>query len=305
MASSQRRWSPFAYLLLLPAGLWAIAFIAIPVGLAIATSFWQVQNLSIVQNWTFANYSLIFTTSAYWHPLVNAAEDGLVGAAICVPLSWLLAHYARFRVKRHKTLFLGAIVLALWMGYLMRIIGWRIILGNNGPLNSLLMALSLTKSPVQWLLFDRFAIILVQVHLALPFAFMPAYVAAERVPENLLAAGADLGANRRRQALFVELPLLAHGLILSGVFTFIIIFGDYFAPILVGGPGNEMIGNVAADQVGPALDWPAGAAVGVLMMIVCVIAVVVPALVTRAWIWGRERRRVAEVTDGMQLSGAS
>jgi spermidine/putrescine transport system permease protein len=45
--------------------------------------------------------------------------------------------------------------------------------------------------------------------------------------------------------------------------------GDYIAPTLLGGPGDQMIGKIVADQFGVADNWPLGAAliVPVLIMI--------------------------------------
>jgi spermidine/putrescine transport system permease protein len=174
--------------------------------------------------------------------------------------------------------FFGTVVIALWMGYLLRIFGWRIALGRAGVINTVLMEIGVIDHPFSFLVFSRFAVILAQTHLAMPFAFIPIYSAMERLSPATMQAASDLYASRARSLLHVELPLISAGLITGAMFAFVLAFGDYFAPALVGAPSNVTIGTIAADQFGQAFNWPLGAAIGVVMTVTVLVAIGLPDL---------------------------
>jgi spermidine/putrescine transport system permease protein len=293
-----------------PAAIWALLFVVAPTVIAVCMSLWKIVNYRLVHDWNLGSYGDFIHTPIYHDPLYTSLENGALVAAISISLSIPLAHFIRFHVRRHRLLFFGSVVIALWLGYLLRIFGWRIALGREGIINSLLIDLGLISHPLSFLVFSRFAVILTQTHLAMPFAFIPIYAAMERLPTHLIQAAADLGGNRRRQFLHVELPLIAPGVIAGGTFAFVLAFGDYFAPALVGSPGGVTIGNIAADQFGEAFAWPLGAAIGVVMIATVLIVVAVPgffSLARRLLASARERRderwlRVAPVSGSFMSS---
>jgi spermidine/putrescine transport system permease protein len=274
-------------LLMGPAAAWICLFVLAPTAIAVAMSFWRIADYRLVHQWNLDNYTQFLHTPVYHDPLWTSLENGAIAAVICVALSIPLAHFIRFRIRHHRMFFFSAVVIGLWLGYLLRIFGWRIALGRDGIINGVLQGVGVIHHPIAWLIFSRFAVILVQTHLAMPFAFIPIYAAMERVPDNLMQASADLGATRRRQLVHVELPLISVGAMTGATFAFVLAFGDYFAPTLVGSPSSQTIGNIAADQFGEAFQWPLGAAIGVVMIIVVVLVVLLPATLQRAIVIAR------------------
>lgn len=277
----RHRWLQGA-ILIGPAAVWALAFIVVPTLMAIRMSFWRMENFQLVREWSTDNYKLLLESEIYRDGLVRSLENGFVAAAAAVALSIPLAHFIRFHVHRHRPLFVGAVVVALWLGYLLRVFGWRIIFGTSGVLNSFLMSVGLTDHPLQFLIFSGFAVGVTQTHLAMPFAFIPIFTAMERLPENILSAGADLNASRKQQFFFIELPLISRGIIVGGTFAFILAFGDYFAPTFVGSPsGSGTLGNLAANNFRATINWPMGAAIGVLMMVAILTVLALTELISR------------------------
>jgi spermidine/putrescine transport system permease protein len=88
---------------------------------------------------------------------------------------------------------------------------------------------------------------------------LPLYTVLERLPDSLLEASADLGAGWFSTFRTVVLPLARPGLLAGGLATFSLTMGDYIAPTLLGGPGDQMIGKIVADQFGVSDNWPLGA----------------------------------------------
>ena len=189
----------------------------------------------------------------------------------------------------------------------LRVLAWKIMLGNNGVINSSLMDLGFIQEPLEYLLYSRFAVTLTLVHAWAAFAILPIYVSLEKIDRSLLEAAADLGENRIMTFRRVTLPLSMPGVIAAAVIEFIPTVGDYITPVMVGGPRGIMISQVIANQFGVANNWPLGAALTIIMMITITIIAC-----TFVWLaqWGTVKRRAMEtvvasnestITDGRRF----
>jgi spermidine/putrescine transport system permease protein len=255
--------------------------VLLPAGVTLVTSLWKAVYYDVEPIWNLENYRTVLTDPLYnetlIHTIVVAGIVGLLAAALSIPLAWTIV----FKMRRHRLLALGVVVMSLWIGYLLRIYGWRLFFGSEGVVNGALEGLGLIDEPIRPLLFTDFTVVVGLVHLALPFAFIPIYLAFERLPRELLEAGSDLGANRRRAAMFVVLPIVGNSIVAGITFGFIISFGDYFAPPFLGAPGSSLIGNIAQAQFGSALNRPLGSAIGVVMVVVIALVLILPQLAVR------------------------
>ncbi len=278
----RHRWLQ-ALLLFGPAAIWAAAFIVFPVVEAVKMSLSQIQYYHLVHDWTLKNFETFFSNPLYTDALVRSAVRGIIVAVAAVAISLPLAHFISFRVKKHQFVWFAGVVVALWLGYLLRIVGWRILLGNDGVLNGLLTSVGILDHPTKVLVFNPFAVILVQTHLAMSFTFIPIFVVMQRVPHRLMQAASDLGARRWRQILEVEAPLIAPGVAVGFTFAFVLSFGDYFAPQLVGDPASQGIANLASSQFEHGLAWPLGAAIGVVMIVTILAVLMLPSILMWAY----------------------
>jgi spermidine/putrescine transport system permease protein len=292
-----------ASILLGPAAIWGAFFIVYPVFEAVKMSMSEMQYFRLVSKWTTESFHTIFSNSLYTDALVKSITRGLIVAALSVAISVPLAHFISFRVKRHQFVWFGAVVVALWLGYLLALVGWRLILGRTGVISGLLTEIGILSHPTGGLLFNETALIVVQVHLAMSFSFIPIFVVMQRVPHRLMHAAADLGASRWRQIIEVELPLAGIGIGIGAVFAFILSFGDYIAPTLVGDPASAGIANLAASEFEHGLNWPLGAAIGVVMIVVVLLALAMPAIVIGLIrLAGRIRRSVSRPRRAQSLA---
>ena len=267
----------------------------------LATSFWRVENYEIVREWNVDSYRRIFDRPVYYGTLLKSMRiAGIVTLCtliLAIPLAYLIA----FKIKRHKTIWFASVVVALWVGYLMRAYAWRIILGQNGILNGFLMEVGIIKEPLEWLLFSPVAVVIALTHLATPFALMPIYAVFEQVPRSIHEAAEDLGAGPLRTAWYVTMPLTLHGIITGAAFAFILAFGDFLAPLLVGGPDGIMISNVAASQFGTAFQWPLGSAIAVIMFFVIIGVLLIPPLVEQT-IFHRSPKASTPYSSALEIS---
>jgi spermidine/putrescine transport system permease protein len=102
----------------------------------------------------------------------------------------------------------------------------------------------------------------------LPFAILPIFLSLERIPKTLIHASSDLGSAPGQTFRHVVLPLSLPGTIAGGLFTFVLALGDFVTPQMVGGPTGFTFGRIIWSQFGMAYNWPFGAALGVVLLLV-------------------------------------
>ncbi len=287
--------------------------LALPVGLLGAYSFWTQNYLDIDHTLTLANYlkffkgigiefqvpgiefspfAIIWPIDIYLpiYPsllLKSMKISGMVTLAT-VLLAYPMAYFIAFRVTRHKMIWLILITIPFWTSYLLRVFSWKIILGYNGVINSGLMSLGLISEPISWILYNPTAVVVTLAHAWAAFAILPIYVSLEKIDRSLLEAATDLGDGPMMRFLRVTLPLSMPGVIAASLLVFIPTVGDYVTPKLVGGTTGIMIGNIIQSQFGKANNWPMGAALSIISMLV-ITALICAVL----WFTNRARKRVA------------
>jgi spermidine/putrescine transport system permease protein len=269
---------PRSFLRGIPIGVWMLALVVVPLGYTFIMSFYQVDSLQIVPRFTLKNYALFFTDPMYSTILLRSVTLALTVSLLGVLTGYPLAYMVSLRVKRGKQFLFMLSIIPLWVSYLVRIIAWKTILGNRGVINSALLSLGVIQEPLSFLLYNRFAIAVTLTYICIPFVFIPVYTAIEKIPRNILEASSDLGAGEIRTFFNIVLPLSLPGLVTGFIFAFIIALGDYIIPQQLGGTQGMMFGNLIWSQFGFAFNWPFGAALGFILL---VISVTVLALTSR------------------------
>jgi spermidine/putrescine transport system permease protein len=257
-------------LVLGPPALWVLLFLVIPYLIVLSNSFWTVRNMQVLYEFNLDNYARFFRSTAYYVTLLKSLRVAAIVTVAALALSYPLAYVIAFKVKRYKLLLYTMVVVPLWVSYLVRAYAWKTILGTDGILNGLLQWLHLTSQPVDALLYSPTAVILTLTHIYTPFCLMPIYAVMQQISPSLLEASQDLYASRMKTFFKVVLPLTAPGAIAGGTFAFVLALGDFIAPQLVGGPGNNMISNVIVTLYGAAFNWPLGSAVSIIMLLLVV-----------------------------------
>ena len=252
---------------ILPVG-WVTVFLFLPYLLLLLHSLWRLdENQMIVHQWTLASYRRLFTTSVYPATILFSAQIAFAVTVFSLLLAFPLAYLLAFKVKRHKNLMYMAVIIPLWVSYLVRAYAWKIILGQEGILNGLLSQLGVIHQPLEFLLYSKWAVIIALTHIYTPFTLMPIYAVLEAIPASLKEASQDLYAGRWQTFLHVILPLSLPGVLAGCTFAFVLSMGDFIAPQLLGGNDSAlMVSNVVVSLFGVAYNWPLGAAMSVVML---------------------------------------
>lgn len=199
--------------------------------------------------------------------VAQAASATILCLIVGLPTAWFIAT----RPSAQKSLWLMLVTIPYWVNLLVRTIALLLILRDEGPVNDALQSIGLTDGPLP-LAYNSFAIGLGLVSSFLPFMILPLYAAIERFDFSLLEAAYDLHANRRQAIWSVILPILRPGLIAGGLLVFIPGIGSYLAPDILGGGKTLMLGNLIGMQFQGSRNWPFGAALSTILMVVTLVA---------------------------------
>jgi len=290
---------PFA--LALPAWVWLAVFFLVPV----LQVFWFSLGRKPGMYGTHSNdvLSLDRYVEAFSPTFLTVFAStlwiGVVGTAICALVGIPVAYWMAVRAPvRWRGLLIALVLVPYWTNFLVRTIGWQVILSREGWVSSALESVGLIDQPLG-LLYTRGALLLGVVYNYLPLMILPAYVAFDRVPSALIEASKDLGAGRWRTLTRVTLPIAAPGLVTAGALVFIPLMGDYVTAEILGGVRGNMVGQMIAAQFQTAQNWALGSAMAVLLILMIVATAVTFYAVARLLLWPRRlarRVRLEEVS---------
>jgi spermidine/putrescine transport system permease protein len=250
--------------------LWWIMVLLVPYLIMLSISFYSRQFPFHVPDFQFGNYLILLQDSQYWTVLLRSVKVSILVSLAAFAMGYPLAYFLAFKVQSERLrLFLYvATIVPLWVSYLLRAYTWKTILGSEGILNSFLMWVGILDEPSTLFLYNEFAMVVTMAYIFTPFMVMPIYASLEKIPRSLIEASKDLGAARFSTFWRITLPLTMPGVLAGFTFTFGLSVGDFVSPLLVGGPYSNMISNVIATQFGMAMNWPLGAALGVVMLFI-------------------------------------
>ena len=253
---------------------WLFAFFVVPVGIVAAYSIDVLHGPSLFggsHKVTLAAWHAFFHSSVYVGLFWKSVKMSLIVSAVVVGLAYPVAYYLALSGTKRKYVLLLLLIAPFLTSYLLRVLAWKVILGNQGVLNSFLVWAGLRSAdhPLSQLLYSRFAVMLVLAYVWIPFVALPIFVSLESFDRRLLEAAADLGASRWGAFLRVTLPLSLPGVMAAFLFVFIPTVGEFVTPSLVGGTSGYMYGNQISDLFSAGFpDWQTGSVLALFLLAV-------------------------------------
>jgi spermidine/putrescine transport system permease protein len=252
------------YLLLAPGLAWLAVFFLAPLG------FLGYQSL---QSGTFDfGFEFTWELSNYWDAikqydqhLVRSFVYAGIATVLALLISYPLAYWIAFRGGRWKNFFLLAIIAPFFVTYLIRTLAWQNILADQGVVVETLRDLHILGEDGR-LLATSTAVVAGITYNFLPFMALPLYVSLEQIDHRLIEAAQDLYASKVKAFLRVTLPLSLPGVFAGTLLTFIPAAGDFINAQLLGTPKQHMIGNVIQSKFLELIDYPAAAALSIVLM---------------------------------------
>lgn len=265
--------------LAIPAWVWLLVFFVAPIFMVIVFSFGYKPSIfatHALDHLSFDRYVEALSPT-FFSTFLNTLWIGILGTLLCLVIGGPVAYWIAVKAPPSKRgLLLALVMVPFWTNFLVRTIGWQVILAPEGWLSQLLQGIGVIPGPLD-LLYSRGAVLLGVVYNYLPLMILPLFVAFDRVSGPLREASKDLGANSVTTFLRVTVPLARPGIIAGVLLVYIPLMGDYITATVLGGAKGNMIGQVVASQFQTAQNWALGSAMAVLLIIVIMLSIAVAA----------------------------
>lgn len=251
------------YLLLAPAG---VLFLAIAVSALMMVRLSFGEKTLEWESWTLANYRAL-SEGVFVTGFIRTLRLAVIATALVLLLSLPVSLlYARVTSRMVKRLILFIILLPLFINQLLQSYGWISLLGPTGIVNNLLVGSGIVARPLR-LLYTETGVIIAMVQLALPLAVLPISSALRNIPASYEEAAAILGAPRLRVLWEIVVPLARPGLWAAFLLVSSFNISAFVLPLLLGGGRVTTVPMLIREQMGPLLNWPQGAALAVVLVL--------------------------------------
>jgi len=255
----------FALGIALPPLAWQLAFLVGPLVVLVAMTFWTVKMFRLTPDFVLSNWTHLlnapFFKDAYIYTFWVAGLTAVLASALALPVSYALARKVSPAIQRLAVLLL---IVTFFTSYPVRIYAWQIVFSPTGILNSLLAFLNM--GPVE-ILNTTVATVVGFLTLVMPLVILIQTFAIALVDQRLIEAAYNLGCSHRKTLFTILFPSAKIGLIVAGTFAFVLAFGDYMAPALLGGSRPPTLSILLTDQVKSGNHWPRASVVAVVMIL--------------------------------------
>ena len=251
--------------------LWLLLFFLVPVGFVAIKSVGLVQIFPTDGTFTFEDWNRFLTgDSIYLGLFWKSIRVSLIVSVSVVLLAYPIGYFLALCVKKRKYVLLMLIIAPFLTSYLLRVLAWKVILGDGGVINSFLFwsGVRAEGDPISWLLYSQFTVMLVLAYVYVPFVALRIFVSLNNLDRSLLEAAADLGASRLKTFWRVTLRLSIPGVVAAFVFVFVPTIGEFVTPQLVGGTNGYLFGNAISDLFTQGLDWQSGSVLAFFLLLV-------------------------------------
>ncbi len=253
-------------------------FFLIPLALIVMVSFWDFNEYELLPAFTVKNYLSIFegcstglgdgsdlcvTFKTYLSTFKFSFLVWLITLVIGFSVSYFLAFHVRS--SGMQTVLFVLCTIPFWTSNVIRMISWVPLLGRNGLVNQGLVGSGLIDTPVEWMLFSDFSVVLAFVHLYTMFMIVPIFNAMMRIDRSLLEAASDSGATAWQTLWNVIVPLSRTGIVIGSIFVITIVMGDFVTIGVMGGQQIASIGKIIQVQTS-YLQFPLAAANAVILL---------------------------------------
>lgn len=206
----------------------------------------------------------------FWRSVKLSLMTTALTFAVGFPTAWFIAT----RPARARAMWLFLITIPFWTNLLIRTFAINEVIRTEGVLNTVLTGLGLIDAPLQIIYTDT-AVLIGMTYVYLPLMVLPLFASIDRFDMRLLEAAYDLYASRRRALTRVIVPIVKPGIVAGSILVFIPSLGAYVTPRILGGGKNMMIGNFIELQFGQGRNWPLGAALSVVLLVIVATALIV------------------------------
>jgi len=246
-----------------PALLFTLALLLGPLALVLMTSV-STRAPGDVGGLTPEHFLRFLGDPHYRGVMWTTLRVSLFTTIACVLLAYPFAWWTVRQRGWWRTVLMFAALAPLMVTVSIRTLGWMVLLADNGPVNALLAFTGIVTGPVRTI-YTEFAVVIGLVEALLPFMILALFTALQAIPAEVLRAATIAGATPRQRFLRIVLPLSRTGLAAGSVLVFALAASAFVTPRILGGGRTTTVANLVIDQFLVNLNWPFGAAIGILL----------------------------------------
>ena len=265
IAFLRRRPGLLPLLLLAPAIAWLVAFYVYPAIQMLQASLWS-GTLESGFAFSWANAATYpAALDRYSDQFLRSILYAAVSTVVCLALAFPLAYTIAYRAGRFRTLLLFIVIAPFFTSFLLRVLAWKTVLGDDGFLLGPLKSIGVLPEEFR-VLATPIAVIFGISYNFFPFMVLPIYVSLEKIDRRLVEAAKDLYAGPVRAFQRITLPLALPGVFAGSLLVFIPAMGDFVNAELLGSVQTRLIGNVIQSRFLVNNDYPTAAALSFMLM---------------------------------------
>lgn len=262
-------------LVALPPVVYLTLFFGVPILTILSFSVRIQRNLQMTNELTLEHYIHVLTSETFRGALFYSVRIALITTAITLVVGLPVAYYLALKADdRFRNILLFLIIAPLWINFFVRSYAMIQLGSPQGFINGFLRSIGVIEEPLRWLVYSEPAVIFGLSSLYLPLMVLPLYAMLRQMDEAWLEAAQDLGAGPLRVHREVTLSAALPGMILGGLFVFLLSLGNQAVPRILGGAKNTTYSESILLQLEGSVAWPtAAAASGVMMAFVVLVLV--------------------------------
>jgi putative spermidine/putrescine transport system permease protein len=263
-----------SYLQAMPLTLILGFFFLLPIILIIAVSFWDYDFAGIYPDFLWTNYEDVLFSWVTWKTYLNTLKYAAIVWALTLVIGFWVAYFLAFHVRSAamQTILFLVCTVPFLTSNIIRMISWIPVLGRNGLVNMGLQKAGLVSSPVEWLLYSDFAVVLAMVHLYTLFMVTPIFNTLMRIDRSLVEAAKDAGATGWQTLWNVIIPLAKPGMAIGTIFVVTLVMADFTTVQVMSGGQSASVALMMKNQMS-LLQYPAAAANAVVLLFAVLIIV--------------------------------
>ena len=253
------------YLLIVPVLIWLIFIIIIPHAELLISSF-QIEDDLGEMVFSFDNYIEFFTQKIYWLTFVKTAAYSVFVTLLAFIVAFPIAFYlTKVTSKKNAGFLILLLLIPLWVGELVTVYGWMVLLGDNGVINHFLITIGIINKPIN-MLYTNFSMVVGLLYMSVLFMIIPIMSSLQSMDDSLIEAACDLGASKWDIYTKIIIPYSMPGITSGAIIVFMLVIGDYLAPNLLGGKNSLWFTEQIYNNFLQTFNWNEGAAFGFLLL---------------------------------------
>jgi len=265
MMNNKNNFNITFYLLIVPVLIWLIFMIVIPHAELLISSFLVEDDIGDMV-FSFGNYIEFFTQKIYWLTFVKTAAYSIGVTVLAFIISFPIAFYlTKVTTKKNAAFLMLLLLIPLWVGELVTVYGWMVLLGDHGVINHFLIWTSIINEPIN-MLYSNFSMVVGLLYMSMLFMVIPIMSTLQSMDDSLIEAACDLGASKWDIFTKIIIPYSMPGITSGAIIVFMLVIGDYLAPNLLGGKNSLWFTEQIYNDFLQTFNWNEGAAFGFLLL---------------------------------------